>query len=71
MTTDTERKLRLRRVMRLREIMEVHKLISTDIGVLVGRSSANVRKWRCGALPVPEELLRLLEFELQKIVLTP
>jgi hypothetical protein len=57
---------RLRR-QRLNQIMENRRLTSGAIGRILNRTPEHVRAWRCGTAPMPPEMLRLLELELERL----
>lgn len=54
------------RTKRLREIMEAHRLKSSDVARIMGCSEQTVRIWRCRheGRVIPAQSLRLLELEI-------
>lgn len=54
---------RARRIV-LHTLMSEHALSSLRVAALVSRTPAHVRAWRSGSAPMPPEMLRLLELEL-------
>jgi hypothetical protein len=50
---------------RLRRLMRTHGLTPQQVGKLLYRNASYVRSWHAGINPVPPEMLRLLELEIQ------
>lgn len=50
---------------RLRRLMSRHGLTSEQVGRLLYRNASHVRAWHAGLHPLPPEMLRLLELEIQ------
>lgn len=53
------------RTKRLRQLMDAHRLKSTDVARIMGCSEQTVRIWRCKNADriIPAQSLRLLELE--------
>jgi len=50
---------------RLNQLMATHRLTSQHVGQLIGRNPSYVRRYSAGIQPVPENMLRLLELEIE------
>ena len=51
--------------------MRVNRLTSAAVGLILNRAASHVRAWKTGYHPMPEQMMRLLELELERRARVP